>query len=269
MPPEALYHSLARYYDRIYRWKDYAKDARQLLQVVRRVTGRRPRSLLDVGCGTGKHLAEFRRRIPEIAGVDRSPEMLREARRRLGPRVPLVRADMRHFDLDRRFDVVVCLFSAIGYLTRHSDRDRTLRTFFRHLEPGGVALVEGWVRPAAWRGDSIDLVTYDGAEAKIARLSRSNRQGRRTTVTMHYLVGEPRGPIRHVVETHRQALLEPEELLGSFRRAGFRARVLLGGPYHDRGLYVGVRPGEDLRVPQGRSNGAGPGQAGRRSSSAG
>lgn len=240
---QALYHELAPFYDRIYSAKEYRTEANRLIALARRTMGRAPRSLLDVGCGTGRHLAEFHRLVPEVAGVDLSAPMLCEARRRLGPGVMLRRGDMRSFRIPRTYDVVVCLFSAIGYLLRRGERDRAAANFFQHVSPGGVVLVEGWVRPAAWRPGTLHLQTYDGPDAKVARLSSSSRTGGISTIEMHYLVGVPGRPVRHLVERHRNALVDPEEMLGSFRRAGFRARVDLRGPYRDRGLYVGVRPG--------------------------
>ena len=136
MGGEILYGKLADHYDGTYRFKDYAKEAREVIRLASRYLGRRPRSLLDVGCGTGTHLAEFRKKL-SVAGVDLSPDMLRVARRRLGKSVRLVRGDMRHFSLDARFDVVTCLFSAIGYMQTRQDRDLAITNFFRHLTSGG------------------------------------------------------------------------------------------------------------------------------------
>ena len=241
MDRPALYDDLAVYYDRIYAGKDYAADARRLRQIARRYLRRPGRTLLDVACGTGRHLAEFRRHF-RVEGVDVSAPMLRVARRALGRGVPLHRADMRSFRLGRRFDVVVCLFSAIGYLTTRRDRDRALQRFYDHVEPGGVLLVEGWVRPARWRGDGAHLQTYDGPDTKIARVTSTQRSAGISRLEMHYLIGEPGRSVRHVVERHTNALVEPSDMLASFRAAGFRARVLLAGPYRDRGLYIGMRP---------------------------
>ena len=236
-----MYHQLAKYYDRIYARKDYAAEARRLSKIARRrITGRRG-CLLEVACGTGRHLAAFRRYF-EVAGVDGSPEMLAVARRRLGRSVPLIRGDMRTFRLPRRFDVVVCLFSAIGYMTTRGDRDKALANFYRHLAPGGVALVEGWVLPERWRKRNMHLDVYDGSDVKIARVSRSSRRGNLSEIEMQYLIAEPGKPLRHVIERHRQPLVSAPDMLRSFRKAGFRSSAILSGPYTDRGLYIGVRP---------------------------
>lgn len=241
MPRNVLYRELAGYYDRIYHSKDYRGEARAILRLARRYLKRRPRTLLDVGCGTGRHLAEFARTLT-VAGVDQSPAMLRVARQRLGPQVRLVRGDMRSFSLPSRFDVLTCLFSAVAYLESREDRDRAFANFYRHLVPGGVAIVEGWVLPSQWRGSGISLDTYEDRDTKVARMAVSSRDGDHSILEFQYLIGERGKRIRHFAESQRNPLVEAPDMLGSFRRAGFRARILRGGRYRDRGLYVAVRP---------------------------
>ena len=238
---DVLYRELAGYYDRIYHFKDYRGESREILRLARRYLERRPRTLLDVGCGTGRHLAEFARTLT-VSGVDLSPAMLRVARQRLGPKVRLVRGDMRSFSLNSRFDILTCLFSAVAYLETRRDRDRAFANFYRHLVPGGVALVEGWVRPSRWRGTNVSLDTYEDRDTKVARMSSSWRDGNHSVVEFRYLVGERGKRIRHFAEIQRNPLVEPREMAESFRRAGFRVKVLLHGRYRNRGLYVAVRP---------------------------
>ena len=240
MRREALYYDLAEQYDRIYSFKDYAGEARRLTRLALRL---RPgaRTLLDVACGTGRHLAEFRRAF-RVEGIDASGPMLAVARQRLGRAVPLHQGDMQSLRGTSTYDVIVCLFSAIGYLRTPQARRRAFRAFFRHLAPGGVALVEGWLFPEEYRANSAHLQTYDGPDVKIARVSLATRRGNESRIEMDYLIGEPRGRIRHWHEVHRQALVPPEEMLEAMRAAGFRSRLIRAGSYRSRGLYVGVRP---------------------------
>ena len=109
-------------YDLIHqdRGKDYRREAEQLGVIIRRRLPEAVR-LLDVACGSGLHLASLSELGFEVAGVERSPSMLEVARRRV-PDVALHEGDMRSFDLGERFDAVVCLFSAIGYMTTDEGR---------------------------------------------------------------------------------------------------------------------------------------------------
>jgi SAM-dependent methyltransferase len=256
MEHAGLYGEHAEQYDRIYSGKDYAAEARWLAGIARRIQPS-ARTLLDVACGTGRHLETFRRSF-SVEGLDASAPLLAVARRRLGRSVPLVQSDMRSFDRGREYDVLVCLFSAIGYLLTPSDRRRTFETFFHHLAPGGVALVEGWILPSKFRDGSVHLTTYDGPNAKIARVSTGHRLGRFSRIEMEYLVAERGGSVRHWREVHRNALVEPSEMLRTMRQVGFRARLLRGGSYRDRGLYVGVRPPGATKIPRLRSGAGGP-----------
>ena len=54
-------------------------------------------------------------------------------------------ADMTSFDLGRRFDVVTCLFSSIGYVGTAERLDQAIATMAAHLEPGGTLIVEPWL----------------------------------------------------------------------------------------------------------------------------
>src|SRR5688500_292893 len=107
------YQRSAELYDRIYGDKAFATECATIRALVER---EHPgaRSLLDVGCGTGAHLVHMREWI-DVEGLDVSAAMLEVARRKL-PGVPLHEGDMRTFGLERRFDVITSLFSAIGYV---------------------------------------------------------------------------------------------------------------------------------------------------------
>ena len=73
-----------------------------------------PRSVLELGCGTGSILAGFTT-VPELTGLDLSPQMLDVARGKV-PAARLLEADISKFQLGQRFDVVVCVFDTVNHL---------------------------------------------------------------------------------------------------------------------------------------------------------
>ena len=100
--------------------------------------------LLDVPCGFGRHALALAEAGFRVTGVDRSPTLLDEARRRVGDaRLPkLVRADYRDLPFpDDSFDAALNLFSSLGYLGDEEDT-RALGEIGRVLRPDARLVIE-------------------------------------------------------------------------------------------------------------------------------
>ncbi len=207
----APYTEAADQYDIAQRNKDYRTESALIVDLVHR---RMPtaRTLLDVGCGTGRHLQHLADHF-DTAGVDASGEMLAIAADRLEG-VPLHRGDIRTFALDRTFDVVTCLFSSIGYLRPEIEMRRAVANLSRHVATGGLLIIEPWVSPDSWHRDDvhIDTVERDGW----VQMTSARRRGTTTFLDIHQLVSSPTGIThrseRHVLElyTSRQYRLAME-----------------------------------------------------------
>jgi ubiquinone/menaquinone biosynthesis C-methylase UbiE len=245
----APYSLTSRVYDQIYSWKDYAAESRRIRQWVRRFGPARASSLLDVACGSGSHLAYLSRYF-EATGVDLNEGMLRVARRKL-PRVRFVRGRMEDFRLSARFDVVTCLFSAIGYVHGERDLRRTLANFARHLNPGGVVIVEPWLSRKVYRAGHVHLGTYGDPRYPIVRMNVARRRGDRSIMDMHHLVATPRG-VRHWVEHHDLGMFDVPTYFSAFRAAGLSPRYLRNGLMKERGVYVARLPTRRSRAPASR-----------------
>lgn len=237
-----MYGQSARIYDLLYVGsgiKDYPAESAELDRIIRE-TNPTARTLLDVACGTGAHLVELRRWY-SVQGVDLSPAMLAVARGRL-PGVPLAEADMRTLDLGQSFDAVTCLFSSIGYITDPSEMRSAIAHIAAHVAPGGVLILDGWVRPDHWREGirpEPDIAQDD--EVLVVRLSVSRRAGNITELDMHHLV-QTSGGIEYFVESHRLALTKTEDYVAAVEGAGLAARIIPDYmPGRDR--IVGTRPG--------------------------
>jgi SAM-dependent methyltransferase len=229
-----VFNRSARLYDAIYASiRDYPREAGELDRLLQE---RRPgaRTLLDVACGTGAHLEHLAGRY-EVEGLDLDPEMLAVARERL-PKATLHEADMAAFDLGKRFDAVVCLFSSIGYMTTEERLRSAIASMAGHLEARGVLVVEPWLVPDQWRDGHVGAVFVDEPKQKIARIDTPRRAGTLTIIDFHYLVGTVDG-VLHFTERHETALYTVEQYLAAFDAAGLRAEHDPQGPM-GRGLYV-------------------------------
>src|SRR5262249_46928326 len=101
-----------------------------------------PGRLIDLGCGTGRLLIPFAARGYWVLGVDLSEEMLRVAAEKAAAaqvRVYLVRANLVELDglAEGSFDYAACLFSTLGMVQGHAQRQRVLGHVYRLLRPDG------------------------------------------------------------------------------------------------------------------------------------
>lgn len=228
-----MYRELAEHYDRIYSGKDYAGESARLAEVIREHAPQ-ARSLLDVACGTGGHLAFLRKEFA-CEGADLSEEMIALARRKV-PGVPLHTADMESLALGKKFDAVTCLFSAVGHLITVDRLNRAIERMSQHAAPGGVVAVEPWITPEKWIVGRVGMDTFESEDAKLARISVSEPVERGRLV-FEYLVGAGTG-ISHIKDEHRMGWFTHREYLEAFTKA----RLAVSHDEHGlsgRGLYIG------------------------------
>jgi SAM-dependent methyltransferase len=142
-----IYSDEAELYDIAFGW-DVSEEAAWLVERL----GPECRSVLEPGCGSGRMLEALAAHGLEVVGLDISESMLALARARGGK---VVRADMRNFDLGRRFDGAVCPISTVG-LVGTKGLASHLEAMARHLERGGRYLVQQGVFPSdaeLWRSE--------------------------------------------------------------------------------------------------------------------
>jgi demethylmenaquinone methyltransferase/2-methoxy-6-polyprenyl-1,4-benzoquinol methylase len=147
----ALFAPLGPTYHRYASLLSYGQDPRWRRFLVSRVRAHEGDRVLDVATGTGAVARELVRRCGcEVVGVDQSPEMLAEARRRSDGRIELVEASAERLPFgDGEFDALT-----FTYLLRYvDDPAATLRELVRVVRPGGmVAGLEFGLPSGLWRG---------------------------------------------------------------------------------------------------------------------
>ncbi len=223
----------AELYDAIYHFKNYARESEHLRGVIdKAVPG--ARTLLDVACGTGAHSQHLKNHYA-VDGVDLNQDYLRAARLK-NPVGNYSRGDMAGFDLGRTYDAVVCLFSAIGYVGTVERLNLAVAAMARHVNPGGVLIIEPWLTPDAWKPGSQFIHTGQLPDGLVCRMSYSGREGKLSALQRHYLRGSARG-IEHFSERMELTLFTRGEMTCAFDNAAMQVAYdeegLIG-----RGLYL-------------------------------
>ncbi|GGM88778.1 hypothetical protein GCM10011578_005430 [Streptomyces fuscichromogenes] len=128
------------------RYADYADD----VPFWRDLARRHGPDVLELATGTGRISIPLAKDGHDVTGIDVAPAMLREAERKRNPGLPLKlhEADMRDFDLGRRFRLVLLPCDSISHLLNDSDIAACLARVREHLADDGVFALD-MVNPAA------------------------------------------------------------------------------------------------------------------------
>jgi len=211
---------LAPYYDRLmahvpYRaWVDYVERLFRRYRV-------RPTAVVDLACGTGNVTFELARRDYLAVGVDNSPGMLAEARRKLTdfPRpVEFVQRDLRELQLPHRFDAALCLYDSLNYVTEPAQVAASFRGVRSVLREGGCFIFDV---NAAYAFEA-ELFTQDNLryneELKYVWKSEYNPTSRLCQVRMHFEIFDEAEP-RRFSERHCERCHSSDELRQWLREA--------------------------------------------------
>lgn len=228
-----MYNKSAEFYDALYSIKNYEQEA---LSIRSYINNRNPnvRTILDVACGTGKHI-EHLSKYYSVDGIDLNDKFIQIAQNR-NPASSFWCEDMSSFELNKKYNVVMCLFSSIAYVKTLGLVKQTVEQFKKHLSEGGFIIIEPWFSPDAWRPGYVTILNHDTENYKISRMSHADREGDISIINFEYLVGSSEG-IQHLKERHELGLFEQEELLETFKSTGMAVEYDTKG-ISGRGLYI-------------------------------
>lgn len=222
----SVFGAYSRYYNLLYKDKDYAGEAEYVNHLIRR---HKPdaASILNLGCGTGRHDLLLAQKGYEVTGIDRSEEMLAVANSQLSalnPQPPLLsfqQGDIRTIRLNKTFDVVTALFHVMSYQSANDDLRAAFATARTHLKPGGIFIFDCWYGPAVLSDRPVVRVKRLEDEAIfVTRIAEPVMHPNDNIVDVNYQViirDKVSSEVEEVRETHRMRYLfrpEIEHFLG-------------------------------------------------------
>lgn len=191
------------------------------------------RRVLEIGVGTARVANALAHGGCTVHGIDRSEAMLSIARQKIDERVKLTRADMRHFDLGERFDLVIAPINTFMHNLMLDDQLAALACIKRHLTPQGL-LVLDLFNPDPARADDRRLLLRDilpGPHGQpILHFNANSIDWERQVSSAVFIVDQPdgNGRIQRTVFTFELRFLMRNEVDLLMRQAGFALDAVYG-----------------------------------------
>ena len=216
-----VFGNYSRYYDLLYRDKDYIGEA-QFIHWLIQNHAPKAQSILELGCGTGNHAMLFAKEGYSVHGIDLSEEMLQQARDRLSILPPDLAShltfssgDIRKVRLNQTFDVILSLFHVISYQTTNEDLQAAFATVKEHLKPGGIFIFDCWYGPAVLsESPTVRIKRLENDEIQITRIAEPEVYPNDNLVDVNYQVfikDKNSDSVDELQETHRMRyLFKPE-----------------------------------------------------------
>ncbi|MCK9224198.1 MAG: methyltransferase domain-containing protein [Candidatus Muirbacterium halophilum] len=179
----------SQYYDLLYSDKDYSSEVEYIYNIIK---ANKPdaKTLLDMGCGTGRHASLLCDKGYIVHGIDLSKDMLEIAEtRRSGreDRLSFSHSNIQELSLNKKFDIVVSLFHVMSYQNSNDELIKAFEVAKSHLDDDGIFVFDFWYGPAVLT----DLPTtrvkrLENDSIKVTRLAEPFLHARENIVDVNY-----------------------------------------------------------------------------------
>ncbi len=221
----------ARYYDFIYSDKDYRSEGMFVASCLQ-TQNPQTKSVIDLGCGTGRHAVIFSELGFSVLGIDNSASMLGQARHTLASAIPEIQSllcfregDIRDFRSVDKFDAAVALFHVMSYQITDSDLRATISSAREHLVPGGIFLFDFWHDRAVLKDlPAVRVKRRESQDIKLVRISEPTLHRENGTVEIKYdafAVNKHTGTIEEIEEVHTMRYFSIANLKNVLADCGF------------------------------------------------
>ena len=212
---EALYQKFAPYYDIIYADKKYQKEVNFIDTIIKKHN--QGKSIIDLACGTGNHARLLVKKGYSVVGVDKNKQVLKLAKKKVA-QAEFKQGDMRTFNLKKKFDAVLCLFTAINYNLTMANLVKSLQNFKRNLKEGGVIIFDSPLHsPQTYM--SADFLPQDVITLYV------NRDINKIREVLIYWISKKNKKIKVLKDIHQIRFYSLKELSAAIQKAGLKPKT--------------------------------------------
>jgi len=191
----------------------------------------RPDGILDLACGEGTFVREAEDLGFDAWGIDKSEEMIRIAKdkaTRDGESPTFLRADMRDFSLEKKFDLVTSWFDSMNYLLKRAGLRRTFESVYDHLNRNGYFVFDVntiYGLSVQWQEESCYVQRDDGEVYEVHRTSYEEAE-KIATLDITFFLREGEGLWNRYEESHRERGYELNEISRTGEEAGLELKAI-------------------------------------------
>jgi SAM-dependent methyltransferase len=220
------FREYAEYYDLIYSDKDYEKEVDFLEEIFE--TFCKPRTILEIGCGTGNYTRLLLERGYDVTAVDISENMLKIARRKCACR--FIEGDVRDISINMEFDACIAMFTVMGYIIENSDITKALNNIHRHLKPKGILIFDVWNGLAVMRIlPELRVKEVETDKVKVIRIAIPNLRSFDHICEVNYkllILNKKDNTFSEINEKHIVRFYFPQEIKYYLENAGFEVLTI-------------------------------------------
>lgn len=221
MNEDISFKDYAKYYDLIYKDKDYRKEVDFIEEIFENIHN--PKKILEVGCGTGNYTRILLEREYEVTGVDISEEMLKIAREKCS--CNFITGNITTVLIEDKFDACIAMFAVIGYITKNSDIIKALDNIRRHLKPNGIFIFDVWNGLAVMKMRPEQRIKeMEDNEIKIIRIAVPKLRPFDHICEVYYkllIINKENNNFYEIDEKHVVRFFFPQEIKYYLENAGF------------------------------------------------
>jgi len=223
-----VFKDYAYYYNAFYQEKDYSGEAKQVDKILKKY-GKNVSSIINFGCGTGRHDIELVNLGYRCDGIDVSSDMVaisKENARKKDIKINYYVADVRNYSSGKKYDAVISLFHVMSYQNKNEDIISAFRSARKALDNEGILLFDVWYGPGVLTDKpEVRVKEVQDEKNKLIRIAKPVMHDKTNVVEVYYeilIIDKQTNKVRMISETHNMRYFFRPELEVLLEASGFR-----------------------------------------------
>lgn len=223
-----VFQDYAYYYNAFYQDKDYKSEAKQIDYLLNKYKEKDIKTIINYGCGTGKHDIELCNLGYQCSGIDMSSMMIdiaKENASMMQKQIGFEVSDIRYYEPNHKYDAVISLFHVMSYQNSNEDIMNAFQTARKALGTGGIFLFDVWYGPGVLSDKpALRVKEIEDEKYKLVRIARPIMYDKDNIVDVCYevfVIDKNTQQVKTIHETHSMRYFFRPELQKMLQDTGF------------------------------------------------